>query len=225
MTASTRRASGHSARLTRASASARLLLIAATVVATVSGCTGPSATDAAPAPPSASPPAEAAPPALDASPRAEPAEAEVSAAPAAIAIPAIGVERSLIDLGLAADGSLEVPSDFDDIGWFTGGGRPGAVGPTVIAAHVDSPTGPAAFFRLDELAVGDLIEVTASDGVVHTYRVTERAQYPKDAFPTATVFAASPTDVLRLITCEGTFDRDRGSYLDNLVVTAEPVES
>lgn len=145
------------------------------------------------------------------------------AAPARVSIPAIGVDESLIDLGLAADGSMEVPVDYDDVGWFTGGGRPGGDGPTVIAAHVDSPTGPAVFQRLDEVAVGDVVEVHDAEGGVHAYRVTETADYPKAQFPTARVFGATARDELRVITCGGIFDRDAGSYLDNRVVFAERV--
>ena len=34
------------------------------------------------------------------------------------------------------------------------------------------------------------------------------------------VFGPVPGPVLRLVTCGGAFDRGRGHYLDNLVVTA-----
>ena len=224
MTVFARRAVGAPGRSARARSRAGIALLAASALLVMTGCATPLPADA----PSEAPAAVDAPSRATESsvpaPAREEASAAVGAVPVALAIPAIGVDRSLIDLGIAADGSLEVPANFDDIGWFSGGGRPGAAGPTVIAAHVDSPTGPAAFFRLDELALGELIEVTTSDGDERIYRVTVRAQYAKDAFPTAAVFAASAQDVLRLITCDGAFDREAGSYRDNLVVTAVPVE-
>ena len=65
-----------------------------------------------------------------------------------IEIAAIGVRAPVIRLGLNRDGTLEVPTDFGDTGWWTGGPRPGERGPAVIAGHVDSRTGPAVFFRL-----------------------------------------------------------------------------
>lgn len=139
-------------------------------------------------------------------------------APVSIAITAIDLAEPLIDLGLTADGGMEVPADFDAVGWFTGGGRPGGRGPLIIAAHVDSPTGPAAFIRLRELAPGDAVAVTDSAGIVHRYRVTEVADYPKADFPTARVFGAVVSDELRLITCGGIFDSSVGSYEDNRVV-------
>lgn len=160
--------------------------------------------------------------AASAPPSAPPAAA---AAPVAVSLPSIGLDETLIDLGLQADGSMEVPTDFSRVGWFTGGGRPGGIGPTVIAGHVDSATGPAVFARLEELVVGDLVTVTGADGRQHRYRVTETADYPKSEFPTARVFGASLSDSLRLITCGGVFDRASGHYTDNRVVYAEPVKS
>ncbi|QNE45309.1 class F sortase [Frigoribacterium sp. NBH87] len=118
---------------------------------------------------------------------------------------------------------MEVPVDADDVGWFTGGGRPGGRGPTVVAGHVDSASGPAVFARLDELVVGDEVVLTDVDGGVARYVVSEVVDVPKAEFPTARVFGAQPTDELRLITCGGVFDRGSGHYDQNRVVFADRV--
>ena len=144
-------------------------------------------------------------------------------APARVDVPAIDLSEPLIDLGIDGEGAMEVPVDADDVGWFTGGGRPGGRGPTVIAGHVDSTTGPAVFFRLDELVVGDEVTVTDVEGGAVRYSVTEVLDVPKAEFPTARVFGAQPTDQLRLVTCGGAFDRASGHYEENRVVFAEPL--
>jgi sortase (surface protein transpeptidase) len=95
------------------------------------------------------------------------------------------------------------------------------VGPAVIAGHVDSRTGPAVFFRLEELAVDDTVLVTRSDGRDVEFRVTRVAQYPKDDFATEEVYGPTTGAELRLITCGGTFDAGRRSYRDNVVVYAQ----
>jgi sortase (surface protein transpeptidase) len=143
-----------------------------------------------------------------------------SAPPARIGIPAIGVSAAVVRLGLKPDGTLEVPSDFDDTGWYTGGPAPGETGPAVIAGHIDSQRGPAVFYRLRELRPGDEITVGRADGSSVRFTVDGIAQYPKRAFPTEAVFGPSPDPILRLITCGGSFDRSRRSYRDNVVVTA-----
>jgi LPXTG-site transpeptidase (sortase) family protein len=147
------------------------------------------------------------------------------AAPAAataveVRIPAIGVQSSLAELGVDDTGALEPPTDFAQAGWFTAGPVPGDVGPAVIAGHVDSRTGPAVFFRLEELAVGDAVLVSRSDGRDVEFRVTHVARYPKEDFATAEVYGPTTGAELRLITCGGTFDSTRRSYEDNVVVYA-----
>lgn len=185
------------------------------------GCSAaPQAASPTPSPPA--PTAVATPSTTIAPPDVDAAAPPAPAAPARVVIPALSLDEPLIELGIADDGGMEVPVDYDEVGWFSGGGRPGGNGPTVIAAHVDSPTGPAVFQALEDLAVGDVVEVYGADGVAHVYRVTETADYPKSAFPTARVFGATARDELRLITCGGVFDRDAGSYVDNRVVYAVP---
>jgi hypothetical protein len=94
------------------------------------------------------------------------------------------------------------------------------VGPAVIAGHVDSRTGPAVFYRLRALRPGQAVLVERADGTRLRFVVTDTRSYPKAGFPTAAVFGPVPGAALRLITCAGNFDRARGSYLDNLVVSA-----
>lgn len=135
----------------------------------------------------------------------------------------IGISESLITLGLTAEGAAEVPTDYARAGWFTGGGRPGTIGPTVILGHVDSKTGPAVFFRLRELQVGAQVRLGLTDGSTATYAISAVDKYSKDDFPTFAVYGATPRDIVRLVTCGGEFDRAAGSYLDNVVVTAERI--
>lgn len=144
-------------------------------------------------------------------------------APATLTIPAIGVRTSLIDLGLTADGALQVPPSTAVAGWYTGSPRPGAVGPAVIAGHIDSAVGPGVFFRLSRLRPGDPVYVRRTDGTLAVFRVTIVRSYAKDRFPTLAVYGPVPDAELRLITCGGTFDWQTRSYLSNTVVYAAQV--
>ena len=91
--------------------------------------------------------------------------------PTEVRVPTLDVRSALVDLDVGPDGALQPPADPDVAGWYVRGGVPGVPGPTVIAGHVDSQAGPAVFYRLDELAAGDRVEVTRSDGQVFAYRV------------------------------------------------------
>lgn len=142
-------------------------------------------------------------------------------APTALSIPAIGLStRGLVRLGRAPDGSLEVPASPRQAGWYALGPTPGELGAAVIVAHVDSRSGPALFWRLGELRPGDLIRVVRQDGTLVGFTVDHVARYPKDRFPTALVYAATPDPQLRLVTCGGPFDHRTGHYRDNTVIFA-----
>lgn len=147
--------------------------------------------------------------------------------PVRLELPAIGVVTPLVHLGLTAAGALQVPGPgphADQAGWYRGSPRPGAPGPAVIAGHVDSArNGPSVFYRLEQLAPGDLAIVTAEDGVRRRFVVDAVRSFPKDRFPTLLVYGNTALPELRLITCGGPFDARTGHYLDNTVVSAHLV--
>ncbi len=144
----------------------------------------------------------------------------VVAQPVTLTIPAIGVQTSLIHLGLTAQGTLQVPKTTSVAGWYTGSPAPGATGSAVIAGHIDSYLGPGIFFHLSQLRPGERVYVRRADGTLAVFRVMAVKQYAKDKFPTQAVYGAVPNAQLRLITCGGTFDYTTRSYLSNTVVFA-----
>jgi hypothetical protein len=140
--------------------------------------------------------------------------------PVHLRIAAIGVDSGLMDLGLRADGSLEVPSTGFPAGWYTGGPTPGELGPAIIAGHIDWK-GPGVFYNLHSLRPGDQVTVTRADGSQPAFRVTRVAQFPKDQFPTERVYGNIDHAGLRLITCGGSFNSQTGHYEDNIVAFAD----
>ena len=125
-------------------------------------------------------------------------------------------------IGVEADGELEVPEDVRSVGWYRYGPAPGEPGATVIAGHVDSrEQGPGAFFRLRRLDVGAQVKVTDHTGDVQRYDVVARRTYDKSVLPTDELFSREGPPQLVLITCGGDFDREAGSYRQNVVVYAQ----
>ena len=150
-----------------------------------------------------------------------PAQPTAPAAPVRVRIDAIGASAPIDPLGLNPDGTLQAPADYDRAGYYIGRPNPGAVGPAIIVAHVDSKTGPAVFYRLRDLKPGDEVTVTRADGSEVVFLVNRLEQHPKDAFPTGAVYDPTPGATLRLITCSGSFDRSAGHYRDNLIAFAD----
>lgn len=148
--------------------------------------------------------------------------------PVHLAIPAIHVSSSVQKLGLAADGSVQVPPLGRDshAGWYTGSPTPGQLGPSVVLGHIDSAAyGPGVFFRLGDLRQRDRIDVTLADKTVAVFEVERVVEYSKKRFPTLDVYGNLDHAGLRLITCGGTFDPTSRNYADNIVAYASLVSS
>lgn len=144
------------------------------------------------------------------------------AMPIAVQIPKIGVSSSLLNLGLNQDGTLQVPGDFTKAGWYAQGAYPGDRDepPALIVGHVDNYRGPAVFYRLSQLGIGDRVLVPRSDGSTATFVVYKTQNFLKTSFPAQSVYAATGRPELRLITCTGQFDTGARSYLSNFVAYA-----
>ena len=148
--------------------------------------------------------------------------------PVSVHIPAIGVDSSLLHLGLNANGTVQVPSIRTSAGqaaWFKYSATPGQIGSSVIEGHVDSQKGPAVFFRLGALHPGDTIDVKLADGVTAVFRVTGVREYAKSRFPAKAIYGSTGFAALRLITCGGAFDDATGHYLGSTVVFASLASS
>ncbi len=143
------------------------------------------------------------------------------AKPASLDIPSVGIHTRLLELGLNPDGTLEVPSRPMLAGWYAGSPSPGERGPAIISGHVDSAeTGPAVFYRLGDVALGDRIEVTRKDGSMVRFHVTAVRAFAKKHFPTRAVYGNTTQAALRLITC-GSWNDTTREYDGNVVVFAD----
>ena len=147
--------------------------------------------------------------------------------PASVRIGAIGVDAPVHPLGLNEDGTLAVPSGarYDEPAWYDGSPTPGEVGPSVIEGHVTGAGGrKSVFFELGALRPGDTVEVDRQDGTTATFEVDAVESYPKDQFPTASVYGPTERPELRVITCGGTVSAETGHHVDNVVVFAHLVD-
>jgi len=200
-------------------------------VGAVAGCTadpGPdpvpsvSTTVAASPTGGAAPPASTLPPVPVQDAVAPPPEAVV--APVRLQVPELALDMPVDAVGVAADGSMEVPPDADRAGWYRfGPGPASAEGTTLLAGHVDSRlSGVGPFADLRRLAPGAQVQVTASDGTVRPYVVVDVTKVPKETAPLADWFSRAGSPRLVLVTCGGAWREDVGHYTDNVVVTAEP---
>jgi sortase (surface protein transpeptidase) len=145
--------------------------------------------------------------------------------PVRLRIPSVGIDTEFSGpLGVNEDQTIEVPEGYEEVGWYEFGPKPGEFGPAVVLGHVDSYQGPAVFWPLQQVSVGDTIEIERVDGTVVVFVVTNLERHQQSGFPTAKVYGDIDHAGLRLITCSGTFDRGQQVYSHNLIVYAQLVE-
>jgi sortase family protein len=138
--------------------------------------------------------------------------------PVSLRIPALGLTASVGPLGLNPDGTVQVPKNPDQAGWYRLGPSPGQLGSAVILGHVDSKTGPAIFYRLSSLRAGNKIVVTLADGTVVRFQVDRVITYPNAEFPARKIYGSQGRPTLQLVTCGGRYDHHARSYTANVVV-------
>ncbi|MEU0052580.1 class F sortase [Streptomyces sp. NPDC006309] len=142
-------------------------------------------------------------------------------APVRLRIPAIGVDTPLLSLGLAPDGTVQVPpvTAHDRAGWYRNSPTPGQRGPSVILGHVTVGSyGDGVFRHLDRLRTGERIVARLENGTQAEFAVTAIRTVAKAHFPTEDVYGNVDRPELRLITCGG--PRDGHGYRDNVIVFA-----
>ncbi len=128
--------------------------------------------------------------------------------PAHLIIPRIGVDAPVENVNIQSNGDLGTPvqNQWEGVGWYSNGPRPGQAGSAVIDGHLDRPGGyPAVFWYLRDVQVGDVIMVVDTNGKTLRFRVTRTAAYPPLAAPLQEIFGDSGGTYLNLITCAGTW--------------------
>jgi len=157
--------------------------------------------------------------------RVEQVAKPVQPVPTSIVIPELDVRAPIDQVGVEADGWVEIPDDVARVGWYRFGVAPGsAEGSAVIVGHRDGwNEGAGALYDLARLEPGDVIQVERADSSTVTYAVVSREAIDKADLPTSELFAEIGDPRLTLISCIGYFDRGNGGYQQNIVVTALPV--
>ena len=150
--------------------------------------------------------------------------APAPAAPVRISLPTLGVDTSIIPVGVDQDGQLEIPEDVNTVGWYRFGPAPGAAaGSAVVTGHVDDVNqGVGAFGRIGDLGPGDAVAVTDANGVARNFTVLSREEWHKSEVPLDRLFDRAGEARLVLITCGGSFNDSTLGYDDNIAITAVP---
>lgn len=145
--------------------------------------------------------------------------------PKRIIINKIGVNANVESVGKDKQGRMDVPRNANNTAWYNLGSKPGEVGNSVIAGHLDKIDGSAAiFYNLTSLSIGDNIQIIDQNNKTLNFKVIDKKVYSNQSFPVETVFGRSNTKRLNLITCDGIFNTNVQSYSHRVVVFSQIVD-
>ena len=145
--------------------------------------------------------------------------------PVRIEVPALGVDATIVPVGVDSAGAMQIPQDVSTIGWYRFGPAPGArTGSAVLSGHVDDyRQGVGVFANLGSLGPGDEVIVVDQTGDPRTFSVISREEWHKGEVPMNRLFDRGGKPRLVLITCGGSFNSSTLGYDDNIAVTAVPI--
>jgi len=152
-----------------------------------------------------------------------------------IRIPAVGVDRSIIEVPLAYDSrsgtwkrdyeQLFRQGGRDLVGHYGGSASPGEPGNTILVGHNYGYGVNGVFLRLGRLKTGHQVEVVNATGQIFTYRVTEvisvswTKKDQQQLLEHQDYLSVEGTERLTLVTCGGS---NWAPFPDRVYVVADP---
>jgi LPXTG-site transpeptidase (sortase) family protein len=132
---------------------------------------------------------------------------------ARLVIPKVEIDAPFSDKVVPLDGQMPNPNSWDDVAYYDfsqfpdKGGLPGKGGNIVLAGHVDYIRhGPAVFWRLHELAAGDIVTIRLTDGSEINYKIEFNKVLDPNEADWSGIVSATADESVTLITCTGVFE-------------------
>jgi len=143
-------------------------------------------------------------------------------APVRLVIPSLGISVPVSQVGLNANGSVVSPTNYQVPGWYKDGYAPGQLGSAVILGHIDSS---GVFSRIDDLKVGQQLQVTLADHTRLTFKVIGIRQYTNAGYPYKGVYGPEKYSALNLVSVGSVFTAPTGRSVSDIVVFTALVTS
>lgn len=146
--------------------------------------------------------------------------------PSRLYIKSQNINVDLVEVDVAADGTLEAPKDWFVGGWYADGAKVGEPGNLIIDGHYDTNTGaPAAFWNLKNITSDDIVTIVDDVGRSFDYKVT-KVDYIEINDPNRLQIFDEKKDTshVTLITCGGVWLPSKFTYSKRLVVKGELID-
>lgn len=143
--------------------------------------------------------------------------------PRIIQIPSLDIKAYIQRVGIDKNNTVVAPNNIFFTGWFTGSAPPGDEGISILDGHVRGRYNDGVFRKLIEISNGEVIKVQMGDESWREFEVLSKKIYDtKDS--AKALFSPkiqSGKSELRLITCDGVYDKKTREYSKRLIVIAK----
>lgn len=141
-----------------------------------------------------------------------------------IRIPDASVQAIVKPVALTNNGNLAVPTNIFTVGWYKDSSLPmDAGGAVVMTGHYSGRTrAQGVFGKIENLNVGDSIEIETGAGAKRSFSVVEKQKYPYNEVDMNKAVVSPDTSKLglTLITCGGTFKDNINTYDQRTMIRA-----
>lgn len=143
--------------------------------------------------------------------------------PKNVTIETLGLNVPVTVVGVAKDGSMETPKNWNEAGWYWKSAHPGEKGNLIINGHYDdSSARPAAFWQLKNVVVGDKVSVTDKYNKTFVYQISDVFFVSiQDPQRLDVLQSDDSKSTITLITCGGVWLPGMSTYDKRLVVKGE----
>lgn len=135
------------------------------------------------------------------------------------------INARVLEIGLINDNQLDSPKNIHDVGWYRDSSLPGSNNTTYAGLYDGHNFGTSqngVFYRLGNIAIGDVIKIERGDGKTFNYTVREvetPALEEVDMKKMQKPFNPS-VEGLNIISCNGEYDKERQTYSHRVTVRA-----
>jgi len=146
-----------------------------------------------------------------------PEERQLTEQPTRMRIPALSLDYEITSMGADANGTMKVAPGIEIVSWFDRSAIPGNEGNAIFGAHNSWSGVRSQVYTLDQLEVGDLLEIDYEDGTYLRFFLESVFVYELKTAPANLIMDTKGDARLTLITCKAPFNTVTGTS-DNRIV-------
>jgi len=154
----------------------------------------------------------------------EPAPVVITSLPVRMRIPALSLDYEVVSMGADAVGTMQIFPAREIISWFDRSAIPGNEGNGILGGHNTWRGTRSRLFTLDELQIGDEMEIVYDDETSLVFRLESVFVYPLSTAPAHLIMNTRGEARVTLITCKPPYNPSIGTS-DNTIVAIFKEES